>query len=173
MEELYEERENQLGTDTVRSVERWQVMRSIDEHWMEHLAEMDYLRDAIWQQGYAQKEPIGVYRQEGFELFQKMLGEIRREVTESIFAFQAAGFEEVPMGMEFGELTEARLLDVLPMDDGIDDGTMLIKDDEGDDDTVVLAHQPVSVPRNAGTTANPPQEPANRAERRANKKRRH
>jgi preprotein translocase subunit SecA len=175
VEKLYEEREDQLGTDSIRSIERWQVMRSIDEHWMEHLAEMDYLRDAIWQQGYAQKEPIGVYRQEGFELFQKMLGEIRREVTEAIFAFQATGFEEAPVGMEFGELTEARLLDVLPMDDGIDDGAMLLKDDEGEDDTVLVAHQPSGLPRNAGTTANPQGHagPANRAERRANKKRRH
>jgi hypothetical protein len=63
VEALYQEREEALGTDSVRGLERWQVMRSIDEHWMEHLAEMDYLRDAIWQQGYAQKEPIGVYRQ--------------------------------------------------------------------------------------------------------------
>ena len=46
---------------------------------------MDYLRDAIWQQVYAQREPIGVYRPEGFTLFPTMLGEIRREVTSAIF----------------------------------------------------------------------------------------
>src|SRR5690606_4424106 len=73
----YGEREAQVGEDQMRGLEQWQVMRSIDEYWMEHLAEMDYLRDAIWQQGYAQKEPIGVFRQEGFALFHKMLGEVR------------------------------------------------------------------------------------------------
>ncbi|HEX8463450.1 MAG TPA: hypothetical protein VF627_02435, partial [Abditibacterium sp.] len=122
VEKLYEERENQLGTDAVRGLERWQVMKSIDEHWMEHLAEMDYLRDAIWQQGYAQKEPIGVYRQEGFGLFQKMLGEIRREVTEAIFAYDIPDFEHEEASPELGELMEARLVDAFPTDDGLEDG---------------------------------------------------
>ncbi len=122
VEKLYEERENQLGTDSVRGLERWQVMKSIDSYWMEHLAEMDYLRDAIWQQGYAQKEPIGVYRQEGFGLFQKMLGEIRREVTEAIFAYDIPDYENLEASPELGELMEARLVDAFPGDDGLEDG---------------------------------------------------
>ncbi|MBV9469965.1 MAG: hypothetical protein JOZ57_12040, partial [Abitibacteriaceae bacterium] len=95
--EIYTEREEQMGADAMRNLERWQVTRSIDDHWMEHLAEMDYLRDAIWQEGYAQKEPIGVYRQEGFALFQKMLGEIRREVTESIFSMPIEPHQPQPV----------------------------------------------------------------------------
>ncbi len=138
----YAEREEQLGHEHMRVIERWQVTRSIDDYWMEHLAEMDYLREAIWQEGYAQKEPIGVYRQEGFALFQKMLGEIRREVTEALFGSQFDPQAEQAMfdqsfygGPELMDMQEARLLPPLPMDeDGMDDGVMLDKDADGDDD---------------------------------------
>ena len=78
---------------------------------MEHLAEMDYLRDAIWQQDYALREPIGVYRPEGFELFQKMLGEIRREVTSAIFDYDVPDFEHEDASSELGHMIEARLVD--------------------------------------------------------------
>ncbi|MBW3636925.1 MAG: hypothetical protein KY445_10780, partial [Armatimonadetes bacterium] len=164
VEALYQEREEALGTDSVRGLERWQVMRSIDEHWMEHLAEMDYLRDAIWQQGYAQKEPIGVYRQEGFALFQKMLGEIRREVTEAIFSYDIPDFEHLEASPEVGELMEARLVDAFPMDDGLEDGFQPDKDADGDDGTPLLTHQHT---RGGTPGQGNPDAPLNRAQRRA------
>lgn len=145
--ELYQEREAQLGSDMMRGLERWQVTRSIDEHWMEHLAEMDYLRDAIWQEGYAQKEPIGVYRQEGFALFQKMLDEIRREVTEQIFGIQIEPQrmqQPVYSGPQIMGAQEARPVQTLPMDHGADDGVQLDKDDIGEED-----EEPVVVSRPA------------------------
>jgi preprotein translocase subunit SecA len=132
---IYAEREAQLGEEQMRSLERWQVMRSIDEYWMEHLAEMDYLRDAIWQEGYAQKEPIGVFRQEGYELFHKMLGEIRRQVTEQLFSVQLAPQASAQYaGPEIGAMHEARLVAPLPLDsDGLDDGVQLDKDADGEE----------------------------------------
>ncbi len=157
VEKLYEERENTVGTDQVRGLERWQVMKSIDSHWTEHLAEMDYLRDAIWQQGYAQKEPIGVYRQEGFALFQKMLGEIRREVTERIFAYDLPDFENEDPTMDYSELEEGRLLQMLPYDDGVDDGVQLDTTDDGSGEGNIQVHAPAAINR----------ESLNRAQRRA------
>ncbi|HEX8835171.1 MAG TPA: hypothetical protein VF719_13265, partial [Abditibacteriaceae bacterium] len=159
VEKMYAEREQLLGSEHLRSIERWQVTRSIDDYWMEHLAEMDYLRDAIWQEGYAQKEPIGVYRQEGFALFQKMLGDIRREVTEAIFGWhvepQIAGpqIQEGYGGPQVMGMQEARLVQEFPMDDGEDDGVQFDKDADDDDDAVI-AHS------GSGT-------PQTRAERRA------
>ena len=144
---LYEEHEAEVGAEYVRGLERWLVTRNIDEYWMEHLAEMDYLREAIWQEGYAQKEPIGVYRQEGFALFQKMLGEIRREVTEGIFSSQN---EPQPLdfgAIDMGELQEGRLIEALGFeDDGMDDGVMLHKSADGEDDVQVLVRQPTHLP---------------------------
>jgi preprotein translocase subunit SecA len=151
-EACYNERETQMGDENLRALERWQVTRSIDDYWMEHLAEMDYLRDAIWQEGYAQKEPIGVYRQEGYALFQKMLGEIRREVTEAIFDAQ----NDMPAddllygGPQLMDLQEARLIQALPMDeDGMDDSVQLDKDADGDDDPMLVVAP--AAPRQSST----------------------
>jgi len=167
VEKLYQDRENALGTDQVRGLERWQVMRSIDEHWMEHLAEMDYLRDAIWQQGYAQREPIGVYRQEGFTLFQKMLGEIRREVTSAIFDYDVPDFEHEEASPELGEMIEARLVDAFAGGDGLDDGTLLAKDADGIDNDLVMTTQNT---REGAPGEGNPDSASNRAARRAKRR---
>ena len=149
-EACYNARETEMGEENLRSLEAWQVTRSIDEYWMEHLAEMDYLRDAIWQEGYAQKEPIGVYRQEGFALFQKMQDEIRREVTEAVFSAQnEMSLDDFAYGgPELSELQEARLVQMMPMDDGgIEDGALLDKDADGDDDEEILvSSSPMTIP---------------------------
>ncbi len=157
VEKLYEVREDSIGTDRVRNMERWQVMKSIDSHWTEHLAEMDYLRDAIWQQGYAQKEPIGVYRQEGFSLFQKMLGEIRREVTEAIFAYDMPDFENEDPTIAYDDIEEGRLLQMLPFDDGVEDGMQLVKDANDGDEGNIEVHANAAINRDS----------LNRAQRRA------
>ena len=143
-------------------------MRSIDEHWMEHLAEMDYLRDAIWQQGYAQREPIGVYRQEGFTLFQKMLGEIRREVTSAIFDYDVPDFEHEDASPELEHMVEARLVDAFAGgDDGLDDGTLLAKDADGVDNDLVMTTQNT---REGAPGEGNPDSASNRAARRAKRR---
>jgi len=57
------------------------MLRSLDDHWKEHLAGMDYLRQSVALRGYAQKNPKQEYKREAFELFQRMRGEFKREVT--------------------------------------------------------------------------------------------
>jgi preprotein translocase subunit SecA len=160
-EACYTERESKIGAEHLREVERWQLTRTIDEYWMEHLAEMDYLRDAIWQEGYAQKEPIGVYRQEGFALFQKMLGEIRRSVTESIFSYDVEP-QAIYDGPQIMGMQEARLLAPLPMDeDGADDSVQLYKDADGnDDEDSVMAHAASSFGNAAGVATQAASRPA-------------
>jgi len=87
---------------------------------------MDYLRDAIWQEGYAQKDPVHVYRQEGHALFHKMLGEIRKEVSEELFSMQFGGAPTLTYtGPDVRGLTEERITAELPLVFG--DG-----DEEGD-----------------------------------------
>ena len=116
------------------------MMRSIDEHWMELGAEMTLCatRSGSRAKGYAQREPIGVYRPEGFTLFQKMLGEIRREVTEAIFAYNVPPFEHEDASPEPGEMVEARLVDAFAGDDGLDGGALPAKDADGVDNDAVM-----------------------------------
>jgi preprotein translocase subunit SecA len=84
-------------TEAVHNFERAVMLQSIDTHWREHLAALDYLRQGIHLRGYAQKQPKQEYKREAFELFGAMLDSIKREVTRHLMAVQvrsAAQIEE-------------------------------------------------------------------------------
>ena len=65
----YDEREEELGEELMRALERYILLQIIDERWREHLHDMDYLREGIHLRGFAQIEPIVAYKNEGFEMF--------------------------------------------------------------------------------------------------------
>ena len=75
--------------------ERAVMLQSIDTHWREHLAALDYLRQGIHLRGYAQKQPKQEYKREAFELFGAMLDSIKREVTQHLMAVQIRSQEQV------------------------------------------------------------------------------
>jgi preprotein translocase subunit SecA len=79
----------------VRNYERAIMLQSIDIHWREHLASLDYLRQGIHLRGYAQKQPKQEYKREAFELFGTMLDSIKREVTRHLMAVKVRSEEEV------------------------------------------------------------------------------
>ncbi|MBC8008044.1 MAG: preprotein translocase subunit SecA, partial [Prolixibacteraceae bacterium] len=75
--------------------ERSVMLQSIDSHWREHLASLDYLRQGIHLRGYAQKQPKQEYKREAFELFSNMLDGIKREVTQLLIQVQVRTAAEV------------------------------------------------------------------------------
>jgi preprotein translocase subunit SecA len=79
----------------VRHFERSVMLQSIDTHWREHLAALDYLRQGIHLRGYAQKQPKQEYKREAFELFAAMLDSIKREVTRTLLAVKVQSREQV------------------------------------------------------------------------------
>ncbi len=81
--------------ETLHNYERAVMLQSIDQHWREHLAALDYLRQGIHLRGYAQKQPKQEYKREAFELFGAMLDSIKREVTRHLLAVQVRSEEEV------------------------------------------------------------------------------
>ncbi|HSN21080.1 MAG TPA: preprotein translocase subunit SecA [Usitatibacter sp.] len=81
--------------EAVRHYERAVMLQSIDTHWREHLAALDYLRQGIHLRGYAQKQPKQEYKREAFELFGAMLDSIKREVTRHLMAVQVRTQEQV------------------------------------------------------------------------------
>jgi preprotein translocase subunit SecA len=81
--------------EVVRNYERAVMLQSIDTHWREHLAALDYLRQGIHLRGYAQKQPKQEYKREAFELFGTMLDSIKREVTRHLLAVQVRSEEQV------------------------------------------------------------------------------
>ena len=71
------------------------LLQSIDSHWREHLAALDYLRQGIHLRGYAQKNPKQEYKREAFELFSSMLDMIKNEVIRTIMTVRIQTREEI------------------------------------------------------------------------------
>lgn len=82
--DIYEEREAELGSETMRELERMVLLRIIDEKWMDHIDAMDQLRNGIGLRAYAQKDPLIEYRFEAYEAFQTMIYSIKEDVVRFI-----------------------------------------------------------------------------------------
>ncbi len=81
----YQRREEQLGSPAMRELERRVVLSVIDRRWRDHLYEMDYLKDGIGLRAMAQRDPLVEYQREGFSLYQNMMGQIREETVGFLF----------------------------------------------------------------------------------------
>ena len=75
----YARREESLGTEAMRELERRVVLSVIDRRWRDHLYEMDYLKDGIGLRAMAQRDPLIEYQREGYTMFQAMMGQIKEE----------------------------------------------------------------------------------------------
>ena len=81
----YELREQQLGEELMRGLERFLMLQIIDQRWREHLYDMDYLREGIHLRGFAQIEPLVAYKNEAFELFRDLMNSIWADFARLIF----------------------------------------------------------------------------------------
>ncbi len=81
----YELREEQLGEELMRGLERFLLLQIIDQRWREHLYDMDYLREGIHLRGFAQIEPLVAYKNEAFELFRDLMNSIWADFARLIF----------------------------------------------------------------------------------------
>ncbi|HEY3726700.1 MAG TPA: preprotein translocase subunit SecA [Solirubrobacteraceae bacterium] len=81
----YERREAELGEELMRALERALLLEIIDQHWQEHLYDMDYLREGIHLRGFAQIEPLVAYKNEAFELFRDLMNSVWGDFARLIF----------------------------------------------------------------------------------------
>ncbi|MGN6217069.1 MAG: SEC-C metal-binding domain-containing protein, partial [Solirubrobacterales bacterium] len=81
----YDEREEQLGEELMRFLERSILLQVIDNRWREHLFDMDYLREGIHLRGFAQIDPLVAYKNEGFAMFEELMHSIWDEFSKLIF----------------------------------------------------------------------------------------
>ena len=77
---VFTDKEEQLGEELMRQLEKQIMLNVLDQSWKEHLARMDYLRQGIHLRGYAQKQPKQEYKKESFQLFSEMLEKVKREL---------------------------------------------------------------------------------------------
>src|SRR6266705_3402326 len=81
--------------DVVHQVERLILLSTLDNHWLEHLAALDHLRQGIHLRGYAQKNPKQEYKREAFELFSDMLDRIKLDVVKIVLTVQVRSEQDV------------------------------------------------------------------------------
>ena len=86
--DAYDRREQELGVQLVRDLERWVLLQLIDQHWREHLYNMDYLREGIHLRALGQKDPLSEYRLEGHTMFDEMMGIVTAEFVRYMFHIQ-------------------------------------------------------------------------------------
>jgi len=84
-----------IGQDNFVQFERMVLLQSIDTHWREHLASLDYLRQGIHLRGYAQKQPKQEYKREAFELFGQLLDSVKSEVTRQLMTVRIQSSEQL------------------------------------------------------------------------------
>ena len=86
----YRKREQIIGSDTMRQLERQIMLWTIDRLWREHLYELDALREGIGLRGYGERDPLVEYKRETFQMFQELLSNIDRTITRNLFGLRIA-----------------------------------------------------------------------------------
>jgi preprotein translocase subunit SecA len=84
----YEKKEAAVGAEDFRHLERIVMLQTVDNLWKDHLLTMDHLKEGIGLRGYAQQDPLIIYKKEGFELFQDMISRIKEETVGILFRIQ-------------------------------------------------------------------------------------
>ena len=83
--DVYQKKEQALGSPLMREVERVMMLRVVDEYWMDHLDNMTELRQGIGLRAYGQEDPVVAYKREGYEMFEEMIAAIQEETVRRVF----------------------------------------------------------------------------------------
>ncbi len=117
----FEEKIERVGQEQFTPFMRMILLQSIDSHWREHLAALDYLRQGIHLRGYAQKNPKQEYKREAFELFSQLLDVVKMDVTRILMNLRIQTQEEAARAAEALEQRAERISNVTythPNEDG-------------------------------------------------------
>ena len=116
------------------------MLQTLDQHWREHLANLDHLRQGIHLRGYAQKNPKQEYKREAFELFSDMLDRIKQDVVKVVLTVQVRTQEDVQAVEEPAPVTNVRYQHA-DYEEALGNGGA-----NGDGDTAVATAPPKAVP---------------------------
>ncbi|WP_342673976.1 SEC-C metal-binding domain-containing protein [Chondromyces crocatus] len=102
-EQLYEKREKEIGVELSLRIFRHLYLEELDKSWVDHLTDMDHLRDGIGLRGYGQKDPKQEYKKEGYNLFVNMVARVSSNVITKLFAVSVRRAEEEERRIEAEE----------------------------------------------------------------------
>ena len=105
---VYEAKEKEFGDEDSRELERVVMLKVVDQKWMDHIDNMDELKNGIGLRAYGQKDPVVQYRIEGFDMFDEMINDIKDEVTKILLHIQK---KEGVTRKETAQITNASLED--------------------------------------------------------------
>ena len=103
----YKAKEESIGSELMRNVEKQVMLRQLDLHWKEHLAAMDHLRQGIGLRSYAQKNPKQEYKREAFEMFGAMLDQVKHDTVSILTRIRVQGEEDLDDSAERRRAAEA------------------------------------------------------------------
>ena len=92
---VYNTREEAIGKEEFRQLERIVMLQTVDSLWKDHLLSMDHLKEGIGLRGYAQQNPLIVYKKEGFDMFQDMISRVKEETLGILYRIQIAEPKEM------------------------------------------------------------------------------
>jgi preprotein translocase subunit SecA len=116
----YDAREQEVGDEVMRELERRVLLSVLDRKWREHLYEMDYLREGIYLRAYSQRDPLVEYQREGFDMFAAMMDGIKEEAVGFLFNLEvslAEDEDEEEVEIEAEEPMRRVIGDFVPDDD--------------------------------------------------------
>ena len=91
---LYDDKAESVGVENLRDIERRVMLSVIDQHWREHLYEMDYLQEGINLRAMGQQDPLSEWQREGFDMFEAMMGQIEDDFVRYVFHLQVVVDDE-------------------------------------------------------------------------------
>ena len=94
IKKAYDNKEREIGTETLRYLEKVIMLQVVDTQWKDHLLSMDHLKEGIGLRGYGQRDPLVEYKKEAFEIFSELGGRISFEVVNRLFKIQIAKEED-------------------------------------------------------------------------------
>jgi preprotein translocase subunit SecA len=102
----------------MRQIERLVMLRAIDTLWQEHLDTMEHLRDSVRLRGYGQRDPLIEFKNEGFQLFQRLLAEVNKMVVYTIFKVDVVQQPQSPISKPQSQNKEIGRNDPCPCGSG-------------------------------------------------------
>ncbi len=91
----YRKKEAEIGETDFRNLERYVLLQNIDSMWKDHLLSMDHLKEGIGLRGYAQQNPLLIYKKEGYEMFADMMDRVAEETLGILFRIEIAAPQEI------------------------------------------------------------------------------
>ncbi|MDO8241069.1 MAG: preprotein translocase subunit SecA [Candidatus Moranbacteria bacterium] len=94
--EVYGKKEMEVGAEQMRSIEKAVILQTMDMSWMNHLDEIDYLREGIGLRGYGQRDPLIEYKREAFSMFSHLMENVRANIVSTIFRVNTVSTQQAP-----------------------------------------------------------------------------